>query len=204
MLNRNLLQNGTYLPSEAVCKDFLHTATSCSSTLYRMSQPLLRCKVCLDDDAPTIPNLRLVRVDSRSHPVRNVLCNWVGLWWCSLNFLKFEKVPTCPWRVMKQTCSCGLPPLLEVFAKFGNNSLNAESQLVTKWNILAVRSSMQEILAYCNFLQFNTLHGATPPVQWCSPALMMTDHHTIGVMPVSKRTRQQKPHGHGSRVVNAL
>ena len=33
--------------------------------------------------------------------------------------------------------------------------------------------SMQEILAYCNFLQFNTLHGATPPVQRCRPDWMM-------------------------------
>ena len=37
MLNRNLLQIETCLPSEAVCKKSLHTATSCSSTLYRMA-----------------------------------------------------------------------------------------------------------------------------------------------------------------------
>ena len=34
--------------------------------------------------------------------------------------------------------------------------------------------------------------------------MMMTDHHTIGVMPVSKCPRDQNPHGHGFRVVSAL
>ena len=61
-------------------------------------------------------------------------------------------------------------------------------------NILAVRGSMQGFLACFSLLRSATLRNATPPVQWCRPAsLMMTDHHTIGVMPVSKRTRQQNP-----------
>ena len=83
---------------------------------------------------------------------------------------------------------------------------NAESQLVPFWNMFAVRSSCSEIPNNYNFLQFNTLHGATPTVQRCRPAslMMMTDHHALGVMPVSSSQRPQNPLGHGSRVVNAL
>ena len=61
----------------------------------------------------------------------------------------------------------------EVFTKFSDNSLNDDSQLVTKWNMFAVRSSLFHFGTNCNFLQFNTLHGATPPVKRCRPDWMM-------------------------------
>ena len=43
-MNRNLFQNGTCLPSEAVCSILEQTATSCNSPPCGMSQPSLRCR----------------------------------------------------------------------------------------------------------------------------------------------------------------
>ena len=43
--------------------------------------------------------------------------------------------------------------------------------LLQNGNMFAVRSSCSEIPNNCNFLQFNTLHGATPHVQWFIPCL---------------------------------
>lgn len=70
---------------------------------------------------------------------------------------------------------------------------NAESQCVSILETHLPPYSVQDILAYCNLLQSATLRNATPPVQWCRSALMMTDPYTIGVMPVSSSQGQQIP-----------
>ena len=103
---------------------------------------------------------------------------------------------------MKQTCSCGLPPFWEVFTKFSNNSLNVESKALTHifntsfpsfrpYSMFGMLSNSRASLTFSSQspcgMRLLMFSGADPA------SLTMTDHHTIGVMPVDKRTRQQKP-----------
>ena len=89
-------ENNPHKTMDFSCSDFPNNCNLLQfNTLHGATPPVQWCRPCLDDDAPTIPNLRLVRVGGCSHPVHNVLCDWVGSWWCSLNFTKFSKVPTC-------------------------------------------------------------------------------------------------------------
>ena len=85
---RSLLQNGTGLPSEAVCADFAHTAIYCNSSCSVV-------QACLDDDVHPFPTTIWWELT-----VAVILCTTAyateqGIWGVSLNFTKFGKVPTC-------------------------------------------------------------------------------------------------------------
>ena len=78
-------------------------------------------------------------------------------------------------------------PFQRFFSNLKKTPKMLNRNLLQNGNMFAVRSSCSEIPNNCNFLQFNTLHGATPPVQWCSPDWMMMPltmtiiPYTIGV-----------------------
>ena len=56
-----------------------HFGTNCNllqfNTLHGATPHVQWCKDCLADDAHPLPDLNQIGIDSRIHPVHNVLCN---------------------------------------------------------------------------------------------------------------------------------